>query len=158
MVAIYCCGSPDSLAKREGKWNMIQAHHVDSEFSYLDCLKREATHRVRIFENVAWTTILITDLSTRYVCPSVTNSLEDLINAFLADHREIREARMVVIEHYDDRPFGGPGSRRGLGDVAEPESFDLVSFSKRADGSLYDPQWKRIAKQEAERWTGVKLP
>lgn len=130
---------------------------VDYEFSYVDGLGRTATHRVRIFTPGAWTTVLVTDLSEKHHCPSVTNSIEELIGAWLAAHPEIRHERLVVIEHYDDRSSW----RRIVSWAAPPttrETFDLVSFSLGADGHASDPSWKRVTKAEAEQWTGSTLP
>jgi hypothetical protein len=76
---------------------------VDYEFSYRDGLGRTATHRVRIFPTHSWVTILLTDLTEKHVGPSVTNSIEELINALLAERLDIQRERMIVIEHYDDR-------------------------------------------------------
>jgi hypothetical protein len=130
---------------------------IDFEFNYTDRLRREATHRVRIFSLLPWTTLLITDMTERYACASVTNSIEDLVNALLVEHPEIRRGRMVVIEHYDYRPRQSASS--GVRPILkERESFDLVSFHARTDGLLYEPDWKRITKTRAEEWIGCQLP
>jgi len=129
----------------------------DYEFSYCDRLGRRATHRIRVFVPGAWTTVLVTDLSEKYRCPSVTNSLEELIEAFLNSHPEIRIERLVVIEHYDDRPSWRPAIA-GTVPPAKSETFDLVSFRFGSDGHMCDPSWKRVTKREAEQWVGATLP
>lgn len=135
----------------------VQSAPVDYEFSYVDQLGRRATHRVRIFTPGAWTTVLVTDLSEKHHCPSVTNSIEELIDALLVAHPEIRQERLVVIEHYDDR-----SSWRRVVAWAAPtttkETFDLVSFSRGVDGKVSDPNWQRVTKAEAEQWAGSAVP
>ena len=130
---------------------------VDYEFSYADRLGRRATHRVRVFTPGAWTTVLVTDRSEKHHCPSVTNSIEELIDALLVAHPEIRRERLVVIEHYDNRSSWRPVVT-GAAPPATKETFDLVSFSRGTDGHVCDPDWKRVTKAEAERWTGSTLP
>jgi hypothetical protein len=85
---------------------------LDCEFSYLDLLHRKAAHRTRLFDNGAWATLIITDMSRRRTCPSVTNSIEELMNAFLREHPEIKYERLVIIEHYGDREWNQSMRRR----------------------------------------------
>ena len=130
---------------------------IDYEFPYRDRLGRRATHRVRIFSTDSWMTILLTDLTKKHVCPSVTNSIEELINALLVERPDIQRERMIVIEHYDDRAHRR--RRRDRSSEREnDESFDLVSFLTGLDGKLHNPSWKSITKAEAENWTGASLP
>jgi hypothetical protein len=129
----------------------------DFDFSYTDLLNRRATHRVRIFAGASWTTILVTDLTEKHACPSVTNSVEELINALLRERPEIRRERTVVIEHYDDRSRGLAGSRPSA-TWAASDTFDLVSFSVDSQGRVCEPDWRRITKVEAEQWVGARLP
>jgi hypothetical protein len=129
---------------------------IDYEFSYRDGLGRRATHRVRIFSTHSWIAILLTDLTEKHVCPSVTNSIEELINALLVERPDIQRERMIVIEHYDDR---AQQRRRDRSTEREnDESFDLVSFLTSLDGKLHNPSWKSITKADAETWTGASLP
>ncbi len=86
----------------------VHAARADYEFSYVDRLGRRATHRICIFTPGTWTTVLVTDRSETHHCPSVTNSIEELIDALLVAHPEIRRERLVVIEHYDDRSSWRP--------------------------------------------------
>ncbi len=130
---------------------------TDYEFSYVDGLRRQATHRVRIFPSTSWTTIILTDMSDKYLCPSVTNSIEDLVNALLSKHREIQPTRVVLIEHYDHRE-ARPRSVATGSNATEHETFDLVSFLSNQDGHLYEPDWKSITKARAEEWIGRPLP
>jgi hypothetical protein len=134
----------------------VHAAVADYEFSYTDRLARRATHRIRIFTPGTWTTVLITDRSEKHHCPSVTNSIEELIDAVLQAHPEIRRERLVVIEHYDDRPSWRPVVS-GAQAPTTRETFDLVSFSRGEDGHVCDPNWKRVTKAEAEQWTGSTL-
>jgi hypothetical protein len=135
----------------------VHSASVDYEFPYTDLLGRKASHRVRIFMPGAWTTVLVTDLSEKHRCPSVTNSIEELLDALLAAHPEIRRERLVVIEHYDDRSSWRPFVTRAAPPTRR-ETFDLVSFSFNAAGNVCDPNWKRVTKAEAEQWTGSPLP
>lgn len=129
---------------------------LDFEFSYADRLGRKATHRVRIFDVGSWTTVLVTDMADKCGCPSVTQSVEDLINALLVARPDIRRERMVFIEHYDDRS-SRLGSR-ATSVRAKDESFDLVSFSTDYGARLCEPAWRSITKAQAEQWIGSKLP
>lgn len=134
----------------------VHAAVADYEFSYTDRLARRATHRIRIFRPGTWTTVLITDRSVKHRCPSVTNSIEELIDALLQAHPEIHRERLVVIEHYDDRSSSRPVVS-GARPPTTRETFDLVSFSRGEDGYACDPNWKRVTKAEAEQWTGSTL-
>jgi hypothetical protein len=107
-------------------------------FVFTDASKRTARHRVRIFTCDNWTTVMATDRSEQFHCSSVTNSIENLINAVIA-HHDLDPERLIVIEHYDD---------------LEKESFDLVKFDRMRDGTLHFPSWKAITKEEAEQWCG----
>lgn len=130
--------------------HIISQNRSDFEFSYPDCLKRKTTHRIRLFENVAWITMLITDMSDKHICPSVTNSIEELVTAFLKERPEISYNRLVIIEHYD---YGerSPRQRR-------EETFDLVTLEyDQLWLKFCHPKWKHISKQEAEQWTGQSL-
>jgi hypothetical protein len=110
-------------------------------FTYTDGLRRKVTHWVRVYENAAWTTVIVTDRSSTYICPSITNSIEDFANAFLDYHLNISPHRVVFIEHYDERP----------------EEFDLVRFAGKVNGRLHTPEWKRITKAQAEEWAGAVI-
>jgi hypothetical protein len=101
--------------------------------------------------------VLITDRSEKHHCPSVTNSIEELIDALLLAHQEIRRDRLVVIEHYDNLSLWRPVVSEAVPHNAR-ETFDLVSLSHGADGRACDPDWKRVTKAEAEQWTGSTLP
>lgn len=136
--------------------SQADATSTDYEFSYTDKLRRRATHRVRTFQNHSWTTILITDLSHQFICPSVTNSIEDLVNDLLRERVDIRRDRMVVIEHYDHRHQGAL-SGYGKSFPEEQETYDLVSFQVSPDRKLLEPDWKRITKAQAEEWIGCSL-
>jgi hypothetical protein len=110
------------------------------EFSYTDHLRRNATHNVQIFHGEGWTTVLATDRSTKHSCPSLTNSIEQLVTELVADGTIVNPGRLVVIEHYDDLSV---------------ETWDLVSFERRRDGSFTNPEWRAISKEEAENWCQV---
>lgn len=113
--------------EKKHRMDTIPVAPIDQEFSCVDQLGRRATHRVRIFTPGAWTTVVITDLSEKHHCPSVTNSIEELVDALLAAHPEIRPERLVIIEHDDDRSSW----RRMVSWSTLPatkETFDLVSF------------------------------
>jgi hypothetical protein len=110
-------------------------------FTFTDSRKRTARHRVRIFACDNWTTVVATDRSEQFHCSSVTNSIENLVNALIT-HAELDTDRLIVIEHYDD---------------LEKETFDLVKFDRMRDGTLHYPSWKAITKAEAEQWSGSQF-
>jgi hypothetical protein len=111
----------------------------DFEFAFQDGMKRTTRHRVRLFPHENWTTILVTDRSSKYQCASATNSIEYLITE-LVNKENLNPERIVIIEHYDD--------------LAE-ESYDLVKLERRRDGTFTNPTWKRISHAEVENWCGV---
>lgn len=111
----------------------------DYNFVFTDSRKQSARHRVRIFACDNWTTVIITDRSEQFHCASVTNSIENIVNALIvAEHLDTE--RLVVIEHYDD---------------LDKETFDLVKFDKMRDGTLHFPSWKAISADEANQWAGI---
>jgi hypothetical protein len=111
------------------------------EFTFPDGNKRPARHRVRIFENpLGWTTIICTDRSVKFKCASITNSIDHLITELVAQEK-LNPMRLVIIEHYDD---------------IDKESWDLVKFDQRRDGSFAYPKWEAISKEEARRWAGLE--
>lgn len=110
----------------------------DFDFNFKDAKGGFCRHRVRIFICDSWTTIIATDRSLRYKCASITNSIEQLVNA-LVEKEQLDPERLVVIEHYDD---------------LEKESFDIVRFDRMRDGRLRFPSWKAITPEEASQWAG----
>jgi hypothetical protein len=108
-------------------------------FVFTDSRKRTARHRVTIFTCDNWTTVIATDRSEQFHCASVTNSIENLINALIEkEHLDVE--RLVVIEHYDD---------------LDKPSYDLVKFDRMKDGTLRFPSWKAISPEEANQWAGI---
>jgi hypothetical protein len=108
-------------------------------FLFMDSRKRQARHCVRLFICDNWTTVIATDRSERFHCASVTNCIENLVNALVAQEGLDTE-RLIVIEHYDD---------------LDKETFDLVKFDKMKDGTLHYPSWKAITLEEANQWAGI---
>lgn len=142
---------------------------LDCEFTYsAKTYHRNATHRIRLFgpcfteDSDLRMTLIATDLSDRYEFdPSVTNSIEHLVTAFLKEHPEISYPWLKVIEHYDDREWNERhfGQRKPLRPEGAEESFDAVTFDWNMDsGELSRPQWSRLTKKQVEELVGEKLP
>ena len=113
---------------------------LDCIFHYQDGVHTQpASHWVRLYDCGSWMTLLITDRSHKYICNSVTNSIEALVTAFLWSHPEVTYERLVIIEHYDEHP----------------KEFDLVSFKNPRVGVLSDPVWNRINEEQAKMWCGM---
>ena len=112
------------------------------DFSFKDARGRSATHRVRVFICDSWTTIIATDRTIKYNCASVTNTIDQLVNALIVKEK-LDPERVVVIEHYDD---------------LEKETYDLVQFERMPDGSFRFPSWKAINEEEAHHWAGLEVP
>ncbi|HMA33485.1 MAG TPA: hypothetical protein VKY74_03310 [Chloroflexia bacterium] len=69
---------------------------------------------------------------------SVTNVAERL--AYDIWQRAGRPAEFAWIEHYPARPGG----------LIPQESWQLVSFKRRADGEFYEPKWRSVAGKTVE--------
>lgn len=97
----------------------------DFIFSYKSC-RRVSICRVRIFVPTANRVIVVlTDLGSKNIGASITNSLESLVSALLA--KGYVDDKAKFIEHYESSLGGMP-------------SFDLVSF----DGAN-DPSWETLS-------------
>jgi hypothetical protein len=59
--------------------------------------------RARLYRNEPWTVALLTDLDDQNPGCSITNGIEYAVAAVLDRWPEINPARLVVVEHYDDR-------------------------------------------------------
>ncbi len=89
---------------------------------------------------------------------------------------DINPARLVIVEHYDDREdiqrlaakYGRYHAEQSFIGRENGESFDLVTFgqgfeavlerARRNPGRAVEPVWKRIPKSEVERLIGEVLP
>jgi hypothetical protein len=128
--------------------------------------------RCRIFENPPITIALLTDLDDANPGPSITNSIEHAVGAVLRRWPEIDAARLVIVEHYDDRPTRARVAQkfRRCVDIGREngESFDLVTFdaemkalrdqSARLCRSPREPHWKHTTKANVEDLIGGRLP
>ena len=84
---------------------------------------------------------------------SVTNRIEVL--ATLAwEFLQKSEAAPIVVEHYPNRGVHNTHTDRWQ----FPESFDIVEFDRKPDGSFEKPRWRRIARAEVEKLIGQPLP
>jgi hypothetical protein len=127
---------------------------------------RIMTVRARIFKNQytdPMTIALLTDTGDDNPGPSITNGILHAVKAVLERWPDIDPARLVVIEHYDDREklktLASKHSRAVslLGRPDYGESFDLVTFdggmqavTRLSLGQDLEPHWKRIRKDEAQ--------
>lgn len=135
--------------------------------------------RVRIFENPPFTVVLLTDLDDANPGCSVTNGIEWAVAAVLEKWRALNRARLVIVEHYDDREkirriaakrykYLSPESafaaveRDYFIGRKNGETFDLVSFgavnpiTKQHEANA--PHWKPSSKAEVEALIGGALP
>ena len=84
---------------------------------------------------------------------SVTNRIEVL--ATLAwEFLQKPEAAPIVVEHYPNRGVHNTHTDRWQ----FPESFDIVEFDRKPDGSFEKPRWRRIARAEVEKFIGQPFP
>lgn len=95
--------------------------------------RREMRFRARLFRNEPMTIALLTDLGDENPGPSITNGIEYAVGEVLRRWPEIKPARLVTVEHYDDRPARARASTRvrrilDLG-REDGESFDFVTFA-----------------------------
>lgn len=133
------------------KTDMPQDYTVagSKQFTYRDHLKRTATVWLRFFIRDEQTVIIFTDRSSTHVCPSITNSIEDAASALVKEFPFFLAAEIIWIEHYDHEPqFPRKHPTK------EPETFDLVTFQRSENSRFYDPDWKRITREEAEKLAG----
>lgn len=132
---------------------------------------REMKFRARIFERPPMMVALLTDLGPENPGCSLTNGIEYAVAAVLQRWPEIPPARLVVVEHYDDREtreqlaaryHRGPLLARENG-----ESFDLVAFGVSLealrektlqDWGRVEPDWKRTTKAMVQHLIGEELP
>jgi hypothetical protein len=118
---------------------------------------REMKFRVRLYENDPWTVALMTDLGDANPGCSLTAAAEYAIPAVQA-YWPHRAARLIFVEHYDDRPHTRALAVRHrrpvemLGRI-NGESFDLVSLETPTR-----PRWKRTTKEKVEELIGGRLP
>ena len=84
---------------------------------------------------------------------SVTNKIEVL--AVLAwEFLQKPEDAPIVIEHYPNRGVHNTHTDRWQ----FPESFDIVEFNRKPEGSFEKPRWRRIARAEVEKLIGRPFP
>jgi hypothetical protein len=128
--------------------------------------------RARIFQNEPMTIALLTDLGDKNPGLSITNGIEYAVRAVLKRWPDIPAARLVVMEHYEDRPARAQAPER-LRRVLERgrengQSFDLVTFGigfealrSQAQVGIAQPSQpflKRASKADFERLIGGPLP
>ncbi len=138
--------------------------------------RNEMKFRARIFENPPLTIALLTDLGDENPGCSITNGIESAVATVLERWPDINPARLVIVEHYDDREdiqrlaakYGRYHAEQSFIGRENGESFDLVTFgqgfeavlerARRNPGRAVEPVWKRIPKSEVERLIGEVLP
>ena len=84
---------------------------------------------------------------------SVTNKIEVLATLVWEFLRK-PAAPPVVIEHYPNRGVHNTYTGRWQ----FPESFDLVEFDRKPDGSFEKPRWRRTSRQAVEQLLGQPFP
>jgi hypothetical protein len=88
---------------------------------------------------------------------SVTNAAE-IIAELLCERYNLAPAHTLFIEHYPDRRERLRDGTPDPMDVTGAESFDLVTFGgvsrEGVNWTLGTPGWKRLAREQVERWTG----
>jgi hypothetical protein len=128
--------------------------------------------RCRIFDNPPMIIALLTDLDDANPGPSITNSIECAVGVVLRRWPEINPARLVIVEHYDDRPARARVAEkfRRVLDIGREngESFDLVTFDVELEAlrdrsaqlwrSPKEPHWKHTTKANVEYLIGGRLP
>ncbi|HEX7362289.1 MAG TPA: hypothetical protein VF283_17495 [Bryobacteraceae bacterium] len=132
--------------------------------------RREMRFRARLFRNEPMTIALLTDLGDDNPGLSITNGIEYAVGAVLQRWPEINPARLVIVEHYDDRlahTRASTRARRILETGRENgESFDLVTFDAAIERlrevavgvRRYEPIWKHTTKTAVEDLIGAHLP
>jgi hypothetical protein len=94
---------------------------------------------------------------------SVTNRIEVLVTLVWEFLQKPADAP-IVIEHYPNRGVYNPArdkwaERQPASKLWQfPESFDIVEFARKPDGSFEKPRWRRIPRAEAEKLIGQRLP
>ena len=83
---------------------------------------------------------------------SVTNRIEVLVT-LAWEFLQKPETAPVVIEHYPNRGV----HYTHTGKWQFPESFDIVEFDRKPDGSLEKPRWRRISRAEVEKLIGLSF-
>lgn len=83
---------------------------------------------------------------------SITNRIEVLATSAW-EYLQKPEKPPIVIEHYLNRGVYNPTRDRWQ----FPESFDIVEFDRKPDGSFEKPRWRRIPRTEVEKLVGSDL-
>lgn len=131
---------------------------IDQLFTCPDLDQRLITYRVRIFPNLSWFAVVVSNCSDRQGGPGITSSVDSFIPAFLAAHPEIPPRRIVVIEHYQHHGENPASNSPGASSLLNDERFNLVSFClEAASARSLRPERKSIDRSEAELWTGASL-
>jgi hypothetical protein len=129
--------------------------------------------RARVFERPPLTVALLTDLGNENPGCSITNGIEYAVAAVLEKWPDIHPARLVVVEHYDDRERRRQVASRYHGEHTllgreHGESFDLVAFGvslealgerlRQNSRQSVGPTWKHTTKAMVEQLVGEELP
>jgi hypothetical protein len=132
----------------DGPWHYRGYHGVKS-VCYLRLYQpKELTEQAEARPAIAVFTELEGQAGT-----SITNRIEVL--ATLAwEFLQKPETAPVVIEHYKNRGVHNTHTDRWQ----FPESFDLVEFDRKPDGSFQKPRWRRILRAEVEKLIRQPFP
>ena len=84
---------------------------------------------------------------------SVTNRIE-VLGTLAWEFLQKPEAAPVVIEYYPNRGVHNTHTDRWQ----FPESFDIVEFGRKPEGSFEKPRWRKIARAEVEKLIGRPFP
>ena len=135
--------------------------------------RRPMAFRTRIYENPPFTVALLTDIGDANPGCSITNGIEYAVAAVLEHWPELNPARLVIVEHYDDREklrqIAAKYRRMVVYEQSigreNGESFALVGFRWRNAPTDWhnlnlpgEPHWKATTKAEVEELIGGALP
>ncbi len=131
-------------------------NQIDTKFEYLGIGGCASHCRLRVFKHGGGVVVVMTETGDN-TGTSVTNAIED-VATLVCERFSLNPQQAVFIEHYpDSRTPARDGHRRH--DAMFEEHFDRVTFASiTREGVNWDlsmPQWKRMAREQVERLTGI---
>ena len=130
------------------------AENVDRVLDFAGLGGSASRCRLRVFWHEGKTVVVMTETGDNE-STSVTCAVS-VIAARACEFYNLDPSRVLFVEHYpDSRALGNDGALRL--DAVFEEHFDRVWFDvsrEGADWRLSAPRWKRITREEVERWTG----
>ena len=147
--------------------------HIHDEVLSTPALNRRVMQfRARIYGGQPMIVALLTDLGDANPGASITNGVEFAVCAVIERWPSLNLARLVVVEHYDDREERDRLQAQGRSTqwvdigLSEGETFDFVqaNYPWSVFAEAFDQQrtpemkWKSANKREVEDLIGGKLP